>query len=492
MVSGAITDRPEWVDGAMDMRSELQSEVRPAARRYSAFISYSREDVRFVRRLHGKLEGYRPPRRVVAGAPSVLGPDGRLKPIFRDEDDFGAAADLSDAIREGIGQSECLIVVCSPSAAASDWVGREIDLFRALHGDGRILTALLAGSPKEAFHPSLLRHADGAEGEPLAADFRPGRAAFGQALLKLVAGLIDTPLDELVHRDAQRQIRRAVGFSAAAALAVIAMAGLGAMAFVAQVNETAQRQRAEGLGAFMLKDLRKRLQAAGRLDVSVAVNTAALKYLRDQDLAKLSADQLTQRAAALHALGEDYEKRGDLAGARKQFEEAQRTTQALLAKAPNDPKRIFAHAQSQYYVGFINWRDGADTDARTGFEEYARSAQRLYALDPHNPDWRHELAYSELNLGMLDLRQAGRSASAERHFLAALQQLQSISAGAPNDVDLLRELADAHAWIADSQRLQGDHERAFASREQERRIIDHLIQGDARNVLFRSDGWVTS
>jgi hypothetical protein len=34
-----------------------------------------------------------------------------------------AAADLTSAVRAAIAQSACLIVVCSPSAAASPWVG---------------------------------------------------------------------------------------------------------------------------------------------------------------------------------------------------------------------------------------------------------------------------------------------------------------------------------------------------------------------------------
>src|SRR5205085_2833190 len=92
-------------------------------RRYSAFISYSQADVRLVRRLHRKLESYRLPRRLraIAGLPS-----GRLKPLFRDSDDLSAASDLTKAVREALADSDFLIVVCSPRAAASRWVAREI------------------------------------------------------------------------------------------------------------------------------------------------------------------------------------------------------------------------------------------------------------------------------------------------------------------------------------------------------------------------------
>ena len=455
--------------------------------RYSAFLSYSRADTAFARRLHRKLEGYRPPRRLFTGRPAILDRSGRLKPLFRDEDELRAGSDLTTAVREALQQSEHLIVVCSPNAAASQWVGREIALFRELHGDHSILTALIAGSPADAFHPALLQDAGGLAMEPLAADFRPGPGAYHLAMLKLVAGLVDVRLDQLIQRHAQRQVRTVAGLCAAAVAGVAVAATLAGTAFVAQVNGAADRRRADGLGSFMTTDLRKRLNAAGRLDLSVAVNKAALESYRDKDLARLSADELTQRAAALHALGEDYEKSGDLVAARKQFEEAWRTTAALLAKAPDDPKRIFAHAQSEYYVGFINWRDGAADQARAGFEAYARSAQRLIRIDPASIDWRHEVAYAEANLGMVDMRHTGDAPSAERHLQAALQGKLAVLARMPADADLQGEVADAYAWLADSQRLRGDESSALANRTKERAIIEALIAGDPRNVEFLTD-----
>ena len=455
--------------------------------RYSAFISYSRADAAFARRLHRTLEAYRPPRRLRLGQTSVLDRTGRLKPLFRDEDELRAGSDLTAAVREALSQSRRLIVVCSPKSAASQWVGREIELFRQMHGDHRILSALIAGSPADAFHPALLRDAGGLAMEPLAADFRPGPGAFQLAKLKLVAGLIDVQLDQLVQRHAQRQVRTVAGLCAAAVAGLAIAATLVGMAFVAQVNGAAERRRADGLGSFMTNDLRKKLNAAGRLDLSVAVNKAALTSYRDKDLARLSPDELTQRAAALHALGEDYERSGDLVAARKQFEEAWRTTAALLAKAPDDPKRIFAHAQSEYYVGFINWRDGAAEQARAGFEAYANSAQKLIRIDPANVDWRHEVAYAEANLGMVDLRHAGDASSAERHLRAALQGKLTVLARTPGDADLQSEVADAYAWLADSQRQRGDDASALANRTKERAIIEALIAKDPRNVEFRTD-----
>src|SRR5690349_6613864 len=96
--------------------------------RYSAFISYSSADAKFAAWLHRELESYRLPRRL-----AERGMPDRLKPLFHDTWELNAHHDLPQALREAIADSESLIVICSPAARRSDWVGREIELFRNLH-----------------------------------------------------------------------------------------------------------------------------------------------------------------------------------------------------------------------------------------------------------------------------------------------------------------------------------------------------------------------
>lgn len=455
------------------------------ARRFSAFISYSHDDDAFARRLHRQLETYRLPRRLLGKSGEVLRPDRRLKPIFRDSDELSASYDLSTAVREAVEHSDHLIVVCSPSAAKSDWVGREIELYRTLHGDERILAVIPPGTGQSVFHPALRGWIGGPGLEPMAADFRREGGGPRLALLKLVGALAGVRLDELVQRDAQRQVQRAGIMGAGAVAGIAVVAALAVFGLNARHDAETQSARAGGLNAFMLTDLRKGLQSAGRLDLLTAVNKAALDSYKGQDLSRLPPNTLEQRAKALQAAGEDNEKRGDLKTAQAQFEEARRTTAALLVAKPHDPQRIFDQAQSEYWVGFINWRNGDGAAAKAGFEAYAALAARLVKIDPKNAAWRAETGDAESNLGMLALRQAGDLPTAERHFAAALATAQSVATLKPSDTEAQIDIADGYAWLADSERLQGDFAGAIANRAAQRRFLDKMLAADPRNVEVR-------
>ncbi|MEA2463915.1 MAG: hypothetical protein QOJ98_1662, partial [Acidobacteriota bacterium] len=117
-----------------------------------------------------------------------------LFPVFRDEEELPADADLDVNIRRALERSTLLVVICSPRAVTSQYVDEEIRAFKELGRSDRILALLIDGEP-DAKEPALeclpqsLRfgkaRADGtidweAPTQPIAADARPeGRAAEG-------------------------------------------------------------------------------------------------------------------------------------------------------------------------------------------------------------------------------------------------------------------------------------------------------------------------
>ena len=193
----------------------------PAGCRYPVFISYSHRDERWARWLHKGIEAYRVPKPLV-GRPGRSGPvPPKIFPVFRDRDELASSPDLPAALRDALGQSAHLIVLCSPAAAHSRWVNEEIIEFKRLGRDDRILPLIVDGEPhaaapqRECFPPALRFQVDAAgrvteqPAEPVAADLRPEADGKENAKLKLIAGVLGVPFNDLRQRELIAARRRA-------------------------------------------------------------------------------------------------------------------------------------------------------------------------------------------------------------------------------------------------------------------------------------------
>lgn len=444
--------------------------------RYRAFISYSHRDAVFAARLHRRLEGYVLPKRLSAGR--------RLTPIFKDREELPAAHDLSAQVRAALAASDCLIVACSPDAAASPWVGREIALFRELHPERPILAALIRGEPAEAFPPALA--AGGVE--PLAADFRKEGDGERLALLKLVAGIAGVGVDQLVQRDAQRRMQGVMAVTAVAVAGMLAMGGMTAVALQARAEAERQRAEAEGLVEFMLNDLRSELKTVGRLPIMTSVNRRALAYYKGQDLDGLSPEALEQRSLLLHAMGEDDLAQGRLNEASAQFDEAYRVTASVLAADRDNPDRLFGHGQSAYWRGYVGYLRKATGVARRNWDEYRSLSASAFAKAPGDLRAQRELAYADGNLCTLALEQERDLDRALSTCLRSLEGMRKAAALRPSDTGLANDVATRWAWLADVQTERGDHAAAWTSRMAQGAILRRLLSADTDNAVLL-DNW---
>ena len=183
-------------------------------KKYRAFISYSHTDRSWADWLHNALERYRIPR-YLSGTDRRV--PRRLSPIFLDRTELGASQDLDLTIREALRDSDALVVICSPSAALSQRVNQEIASF-AKFDSGRVLAFIISGRPDSAQRggeaseeclPAALRDlrqlGSDVLATPLAADARRGKGGRHEALLILVAGILDLNLDLLRQRDLRRR-----------------------------------------------------------------------------------------------------------------------------------------------------------------------------------------------------------------------------------------------------------------------------------------------
>lgn len=243
-------------------------------RRYCAFISYSQKDRAVAARLQRAMEAFRAPRGVVAdGIDATTRKIGRF---FRDEEDLGAAPDLTEELQRQITNADALIVVCSPHAAQSVWVNREIIHFKRTGRADRIFAVIVDGEPnagssadpvrskRECFPPALkVRVAsDGAltneREEPLGIDLRKDGLAKVRA--RLAAGLLGVDFDDLWRRDRRRAKAQVVLWSAVSA-SVLAAA---AVTTVVLVNRTEQEgnfarfaDRAAAVGRDAIAEMRR-------------------------------------------------------------------------------------------------------------------------------------------------------------------------------------------------------------------------------------------
>ncbi|MCK9539423.1 TIR domain-containing protein [Dokdonella sp.] len=451
--------------------------------RYWAFISYSHQDDAWGRWLQRAIETYRVPRRLV-GEPIAAGQvPARLLPVFRDREELPTAADLGRAVAEALQQSWCLIVICSPAAAASRWVNEEIREFQRLGRAGRIHCLVVDGEPTiaESCFPAALqgRRGSGA-GQPIAADPRRRGGGREHARLQLVAGILGVSYDRLAQREHQRRYRRMAAFAGTAVLALAVLAAFTVATISARHEADAQRAHAESLVEFMLGDLRHKLEPEGQLATLDAVGKAALAYYEAQDPASLDADALGRRARALHLIGEVYDQRGELDAALQVFRQAAASTGELLARDGSIAQRIFDHAQSVFWVGLIAFQRGQDAEAETAFKAYLALARRLVGLAPGQADWQAELEYAHSNLGTL-LWVQGHVEAAATEFEQALEVAQALALREPDDPSRQSQLAQAHAWLAEARVLQGRLQEAADQRRLELSIYQGMLARDAKN-----------
>jgi tetratricopeptide (TPR) repeat protein len=439
------------------------------ARRFAAFISYSHADAAIAAKLQSKLERYRLPKHVALARSSG---EADLGSIFRDREDLAAAPSLSDAIRDAISRADALIVICSPDAKNSRWVGEEIALFRRLHPDRPVLAAVVRGGPADAFPAALT--ADGTE--PLAADLR--KEGDGEALgfLKIVAGVAGVPLDALVQRDAQRKLRRVTWITLGALAAMVVMAVMTTLALQARNEAARQRAEAEGLVEYMLTDLRDRLKGVGRLDVMDAVNDRAMDYYGGETI----KGQML-KARILHAMGEDAQSRGRLAAAVSKFTEAELITAAAYSQNPKNPDVVIAHAQSYFWLGVIKEAQAQLPISLQHKIKYSMLVGEYVRLSGKNRKAMKELGWSHNTLGAAYLSQPDSAKEAEAHFRQYLRIFSSLVASDPEDKEARYSLMDANAWLADALVENGDIAGARKCREAQIKQIQVLIRTDPEN-----------
>jgi tetratricopeptide (TPR) repeat protein len=449
--------------------------------RYAAFISYSHADEVMAARLHRALEIYAVPRHLRAQGKAT-------KPVFRDVAELTAAHSLTEKIREAVKGSRVLIVLCSPAAKASHWVNEEIRLFRKLHGEAAILPAIIDGTPETAFPKALT---EGGR-EPLAAALGADRAGFKLGVTQLAAGMLGTGLDDLIQRGAKRRNRIMATGLAASLLFSGAMGFTAYQAVDARNAAQTARGEAEGLVEYMIKDLKFKLETVGRLDLLEGIGDKAVDYYDKQDIKNLPDESLNRQAAARQVLAQVHLDAGRMEEAQREIEASAALTREVRERNPDDTDAIFAHAQSEFWVGeFYNQQNKFD-EVEKPWTEYNRLAQLLYQKNPQNVDWIMEAGWGASNLGKVSLRK-NKFEMATAYLESALDIFKEAEALEHANMSVKAEIAHILGILSDAARYFGHVDKAISVRDAEIKFLrDHPdvdtnygIKFDLAKAVFR-------
>ncbi len=334
-----------------------------SAPHYKAFISYSHADNREVGRkwadwLHHELETYQVPHEL-AGQPNQYGQTvpTRIYPVFQDEKELSANADLSASLQDALDRSEFLIYLSSPRSARSVYVQEEIKHFKQTGRGGKIIALILRGEPEYGSEqteaqcfPDALRFGVTAEGqidygrheEALAADVRLPHsseegftspehyrrhlqaqqlpkaqirqqcAEYGERLqlakLKIIATILGVPLNELTRRDQAYQLERMKRKNrnikrVAGVVSVLALLAAAAGIYAWQQKNLSQQHLAQSLYASGISKLAQNEygEPAAYIAAAVRNGSATARQFAESMLAAKDDRVLLPDTAANHA-----------------------------------------------------------------------------------------------------------------------------------------------------------------------------------------------
>lgn len=256
--------------------------------KYAAFISYRHGgiDEKVGTQIQREIERYKLPAKIAKKVGKKT-----LGKVFRDADDLRAASDLSAIIREGIDESEFLVVICTKRYKDSVWCMEEVEYFMEVRGRDNIIVVLVEGEPYESF-PDILTHVerDGeiVEVEPLAVDVRAETEKetlklVSREKLRFVAQMLGIDYDDLRQRQKERQRKRIAVFAS------LIVAGVGIFA-----------------GVVTYKNVQLNV-AYDRLDNSMQQTLKGQSYYLSEysNEAYLNGDRTTSALLALEALPTD-------------------------------------------------------------------------------------------------------------------------------------------------------------------------------------------
>ena len=479
---------------------------------YCAFISYRHLDNEQPGRewatwLHNRLETYDVPKKF-RGQTNERGdviPE-RIYPVFRDEKDLPADAELAAGIRHALDRSKCLIVLCSPRSAQSRYVSDEVAYFKRIGRGDRIISVLLDGEPnvswdakkresgftsdQECFPFTLMHPVDETgrmEGnvwvEPIAADFRlPNNGGQGwcsatdyrralnrdtahtpdavarlaatqeqilaAGLRKIVAGVLGIPardyeMEEEAFRAEQSRRRIRVLMAWLATVLVLAVCAVGAAVYGWVKEREAVRQKNEAT-------LQTEIATKSLLFVGDIFSQTDPREGGNKQITVLEV--LTNAIPAIQKL-EPWQLKasvldivGNLLVSLCEYSHALPLLEEARALSSDSEHNGEIHLETAFRwhdVGMVYQKQGDYEKAKEAYKQMSNICLKLHQIDANNSDTYRTLSVGYERLGVLHL-ELGNGKEAQSYCEKALVIVEELHERSLSNTGRMRNLLGAN------------------------------------------------
>ena len=454
---------------------------------YTAFISYS----------HAKDKP------IASALQSVIQTLGkpwwkaRVARVFRDDTSLSATPGLWPTIETALAASRWLILIASPEAAQSKWVGREVETWVAAKGSGQLLIALTEGELSwdersgdfrwgaETPLPSAIKGKFA--NEPLWVDLRSFRTLRGigrrdqpflSASASLAAAVREMAREDLLSEEVTQQRRNLLwARSAGAGLAVLAGAAVWQAVEATHARRVAedQRDRAQRvLNQITASSNARVLAIAKRLREAKAADNKIAKISAASDASggiPASSALAVGRAEELNSLSRTYLENEDASSALKAAEASLAVLDSQASSQSADERLQLARAASRHTIGLAEARLGNKDKATESLTRRLEIIQALSTAHPKDTETRLRLSAAYQDLGDIN-RQTKQFEAADARYSAALELLTSSSVG--SSADVRQQLAVIRYKIASVKSAQLKFDEARAENQAAIRVLEEV------------------
>ncbi|MEA2938095.1 MAG: hypothetical protein QOC56_1599, partial [Alphaproteobacteria bacterium] len=467
---------------------------------YDAFISYS----------HAKDK---PIAAALQSAVQKLGKPWyrrRALRIFRDDTSLSATPQLWPSIERALADSRFLILLASPEAAVSHWVGKEVSYWLEHKGADTLLIALTDGTLVwDDASGDFGRHETG----PLPAALRgrfpsepkwedmsayrggaaPRDAKFIDLAANFAAAIHGLPKEDLLSQEVRQQ-RRALMLAWSAAGSLFVIGGLAVWQWTLAAEQRNRAERTLATATRTTDTLVFDLAQAFRRRTGMPVDLVQLILKRVQELqtqlseaGERTPELLRLQAVALDELYSTYVSLGDSKSALETAERGRAILESLLKAAPGNIQYQRDLAVAINNIGDARFATTAKWDeALAVYRQAMAIIEKLVTALPNSAIFQRDLSFC-LNKIADMLLLGGQRDEALASYRRSLSITEMLAAKEPRRLDLQSDLAFTHNRIA---LLLSETGQVAAALDESQAIVEireKLVAADARNSTWQRD-----